>query len=58
VLEEKAKLPSGEKLSPSALAAALNVAGISSARGGLWTHNTAKDLMVRIDNLPAGPEPA
>jgi hypothetical protein len=34
---EVAKLPIGEELSPSALAATLNAAGVSSARGGRWT---------------------
>ena len=55
VLKQTAKLPAGEKLSPSALAAALNAAGISTARGGQWTHNTAKDLIARISKLQAKP---
>lgn len=55
VLEEMAKLPTGEELSPSALAAALNAADVSSARGGRWTHNTARDLMARIATLSAKP---
>lgn len=53
VLTEIAKLPEGEELSPSALAEALNSAGIPSARGGSWSHNTAKDLIARVRNLPA-----
>jgi len=53
VLAEIAKLPMGEELSPSALAKALNEAGVASARGGRWSHNTAKDLMARIRALPA-----
>ncbi|MDX8526993.1 hypothetical protein RFM68_21050 [Mesorhizobium sp. MSK_1335] len=52
VLNEIGKLPAGQKLSPSALAAALNAAGVPSARGGHWTHNTAKDLMARIGYAP------
>lgn len=55
VLNEMAKLPAAQKLSPSALAAALNAAGVASARGGQWTHNTAKDLIARIGQLPAKP---
>lgn len=55
LVEEIAKLPMGEELSPSALAAALNANGVSSARGGRWSHNTAKDLMARIGTLPARP---
>lgn len=55
VLEAMAKLPAGEKLSPSALATALNNAGIPSARGGRWSHNTANDLISRIENLPQPP---
>ncbi|PBB39609.1 hypothetical protein [Mesorhizobium sp. WSM3868] len=55
VLGEMAKLTTGEKLSPSALAAALNAAGVSTARGGQWTHNTAKDLIARIGKLRAKP---
>lgn len=55
VLKELAKLPAGKKLSPSVLAAALNAAGVSSARGGSWSHNTAKDLIARIGKLSGGP---
>ncbi|RUU61046.1 hypothetical protein [Mesorhizobium sp. M2C.T.Ca.TU.002.02.1.1] len=55
VVEEMARLPTGEKLSPSVLAAALNAAGIRSARGGHWSHNTAKDLIARIGTLLANP---
>ncbi|MBZ9857067.1 hypothetical protein LB566_25065 [Mesorhizobium sp. CA13] len=55
VLREMDKLLAGQELSPSALAAALNAAGVSSARGGQWTHNTAKDLIARIGKLPAKP---
>lgn len=55
VLEEMARLPPGGELSPSVLAAALNAAGIRSARGGHWSHNTAKDLIARIGTLPANP---
>ncbi|TIN79761.1 hypothetical protein [Mesorhizobium sp.] len=55
VLKEMAKLPAGKKLSPSALATALNAAGVSSARGGRWTHNTAKDLIARIGTFPKNP---
>ncbi|MDX8541470.1 hypothetical protein RFM23_27995 [Mesorhizobium abyssinicae] len=54
VLGEMAKVPTGEELSPSALAAALNAAGEPTARGGQWTHNTAKDLIARIGKLHAG----
>ncbi|ESZ11930.1 hypothetical protein X737_29100 [Mesorhizobium sp. L48C026A00] len=58
VLKEMAKLPAGKKLSPSVLATALNAAGVSSARGGRWTHNTAKDLIARIGTLPENPTSA
>ncbi|WP_185928204.1 hypothetical protein [Mesorhizobium sp. M6A.T.Ce.TU.016.01.1.1] len=58
VLKEMAKLPAGKKLSPSALATALNASDVSSARGGRWTHNTAKDLMARIGTLPENPTSA
>lgn len=51
VEEEVAKLPAGAVLSPSALAAALNAAGIVSARGGHWSHNTAKNLIARVERL-------
>lgn len=57
VLEALANLSPGEELSPSALAATLNAAGISSARGGRWSHNTAKDLIARIGTLPVGQTP-
>ena len=53
VLAEIAKLPTGEELSPSALARVLNDAGVASARGGRWSHNTAKDLLARIGALRA-----
>ena len=52
VLAEIAKLPMEEKLSPSALAKALNEAGVASARGGGWSYNTAKDLLARLGTLP------
>ncbi|TJW02180.1 MAG: hypothetical protein E5W97_21570 [Mesorhizobium sp.] len=55
VLGEMAKLTPGEKLSPSKLAAALNAAGVCTARGGQWTHNTAKDLIARVAKLQARP---
>lgn len=55
VLNEMAKLPPGEKLSPSALAAALNAAGILSARGRSWSHNTAKDLIARVEDMAVDP---
>ncbi|WP_311029387.1 hypothetical protein [Mesorhizobium koreense] len=51
VLSEMAKLPPGEKLSPSTLATALNAAGLPSARGGRWSHNTAKDLIARVEDM-------
>jgi hypothetical protein len=51
VLGEMAKLLPGETLSPTALATALNAAGVLSARGGRWSHNTAKDLIARIDKM-------
>jgi hypothetical protein len=51
ILNEMAKLQPGEKLSPSALAAMLNAAGIPSARGGRWSHKTAKDLIARISKM-------
>jgi hypothetical protein len=54
VLKEMARVPAGEKLSPSALAAALNTAGVPSSRGGSWSHNTARDLIARIGRLPEG----
>lgn len=55
VQSEIANLPEGEALSPSALAAALNAAGVPSPRGGSWSHNTAKDLIARVRSLPGEP---
>ncbi|UDL92227.1 hypothetical protein LGH82_13950 [Mesorhizobium sp. PAMC28654] len=55
VLKEMERLPAGKKLSPSALAAALNAAEVPSPRGGRWIHNTAKDLIARIGTLPPKP---
>jgi hypothetical protein len=55
VLSEMTKLPPGEKLSPSALAAALNAAGILSARGRSWSHNTAKNLIARVEDMAMDP---
>jgi hypothetical protein len=49
---QKQKLEPGTSLSPSALAKALNEANIPSSRGGNWTYNSAKNLMVRLEQLP------
>jgi hypothetical protein len=48
---EKAKLPPDTPLSPTALAIALNERRIPSPRGKQWSHNSAKNLMVRIAKL-------
>ncbi|MER8857018.1 hypothetical protein NKI09_05065 [Mesorhizobium sp. M0757] len=48
---QKAKLTPDAKISPSALAHALNEAGVLSPRSGLWKHNSAKNLLERVEKL-------
>lgn len=51
VRSQKAKLMPGAKVSPSALAHALNEAGVLSPRSGLWNHNSARNLLERVEKL-------
>lgn len=44
----EASLPDGQALSPSMLARHLNELELRSARGGKWSHNTAKRLLERV----------
>lgn len=48
---ERKKLASGEELSPSRLAQALNDAGIPPDRATAWGHNSAKNLIRRLTKL-------
>ncbi|APH73400.1 hypothetical protein [Aquibium oceanicum] len=51
---QEVRLQQGDALSPTALAAALNERQIPSPRGGRWSHNSAKNLILRIDRLRKG----
>ena len=48
---EMAKLPPGADMSPSALAKALNAAGIPATRSSTWGHNSARNLLRRLTAL-------
>lgn len=51
VRSQKEKLLPGAKVSPSALAHALNEAGVLSPRSGVWNHNSARNLLRRVETL-------
>ncbi|UVK40996.1 hypothetical protein LHFGNBLO_002536 [Mesorhizobium sp. AR10] len=51
VRSQMAKLVPGAKVSPSALARSLNEAGVLSPRSGLWNHNSARNLLERVEKL-------
>lgn len=51
VRSHTAKLVPGSKVSPSALARALNEVGVLSPRSGLWNHNSARNLLERLEKL-------
>lgn len=53
VSAERAKLPDGIALTPTALKEALNAAAILTSRGKAYTFNAAKNLLARVDSIGA-----